>query len=170
VYPSDTICAVNNTQTYEGANNTTCLSIRTFHLLLFFPGVDVATPTWQCVIILKESIEILTNHLNSHHSPCSAAYLNYSGGFLWGPQPWKHFVNLLDSLFFNVRKSLRDLSGCFTRKCWMYTCQSKYLFTHDVQYFNTRLMRNSKIFRKIQNNLKVKKKATYFFFPCVLKA
>lgn len=116
------------TQTYEGANNSTCLCIR--------------TSIWQCVIILKESTHLLTNHVNHHHSPCSAVCLNYSGGFLWGPQPWKHFVNLLDSLFFSVRKSLRDLSGCFTRKCWMYTCQSKYLFTHGVQYFNTRLIGN----------------------------
>jgi len=61
-------------------------------------------------------------------------YLNYSCGFLWDPQPWKHFVNLLDSLSFNVRYSLRGLSGCFTRKCWMYTCQSN-AYLH-VMYLN----------------------------------
>jgi len=80
----------------------------------------------------ERATKILTNHESYHHSQCCTAYPNYSGGFLWGPQPWKHFVNLLDSLFFNVRKSLRGLSGCFTRKCWMYTCQSKYLLSYDV--------------------------------------
>jgi len=112
---------VNKTQTYEGAYNSTDLCIRTFHLI-FRCG--------HCTLALfdhNESIyKILTNHASS------VDYLNYSSGFLCDPQPWKHFVNLLDSLFFSVRKSLRGLSGCFTRKCCMYTCQSKYLFTYDA--------------------------------------
>lgn len=43
----------------------------------------------------------------------------YSRGCLWLPHPWKHFVKRLDSLFFNVRKSLRGRSGCLIRICWM---------------------------------------------------
>lgn len=45
----------------------------------------------------------------------------YCSGLLCKPQPWKHFMNLLDSLPLAVRNSLRGFSGCFTRRCWIYT-------------------------------------------------
>lgn len=50
---------------------------------------------------------------------CARQQSHYSGGDLCTPQPWKHFVKRLDSLFFSVKNSLRGRSGCLIRMCCM---------------------------------------------------
>lgn len=47
---------------------------------------------------------------------------NHFGTSLQRPQPWKHLVNLLFSLYFMARRSFLGRSACLLRKCWIYTC------------------------------------------------
>lgn len=69
--------------------------------------------------------------------------LFYWSGLLCELQPWKHLVNLRDSFPFAVRYNLRGLSGCFTRKCWMYTWKLSILIFHFYsQLYHTILFDN----------------------------
>lgn len=64
----------------------------------------------------------------------------YCGGLLCKPQPWKHFMNLLDSLPLAVKNNLRGFSGCFTRKCWIYTWEKSEILPSFTSWLEINLL------------------------------
>jgi hypothetical protein len=100
-YPSIPICPQSNFKYMKVQSN---VLVRTSFTACSDVHLDTSTGQWMISGWRRWMMtKILVSHEICRHRPCSAAYLNYSGGLLWGPQPWKHFVNLLDSLFFSVR-------------------------------------------------------------------